>query len=186
MLGLTKRLGEMLTSHYGTALGRPYISVRFGNVLGSQGSVVPIFRAQLERGETLTVTDPAVTRFFMTLVEAVQLVVQAGAVGNGGDVLVLDMGEPIPILDLARRLAAEITPGRAPRIEFTGLRPGEKRHETLVSDADEDRGRPHELLLCYRVPALEPEGPDSLIGITNGDDLIKAMGVLIESIRTPE
>jgi len=184
VLGLTKRLGEMLTSHYGTALDRPYISVRFGNVLGSQGSVIPIFRAQLERGETLTVTDPAVTRFFMTLVEAVQLVVQAGAVGNGGDVLVLDMGEPIPILDLARRLAAEITPGRAPQIEFTGLRPGEKLHETLVSDADDEQGRPHELLLCYRVPALEPEGPDPLMGITDGSELIRAMGVLIDSIRT--
>ncbi|MFH2071325.1 MAG: nucleoside-diphosphate sugar epimerase/dehydratase, partial [Actinomycetota bacterium] len=113
VLGLTKRLGEMLTSHYGATLDRPYISVRFGNVLGSQGSVIPIFRDQLQRGETLTITDPEATRFFMTLEEAVQLVVQAGAIGTGGDVMVLDMGDPIPIVDLARRLAAEITPGHA-------------------------------------------------------------------------
>jgi len=183
VLGLTKRIGEMLTSHYGTDLSRPYISVRFGNVLGSQGSVIPIFRAQLERGETLTVTDPAVTRFFMTLVEAVQLVVQAGAVGNGGDVLVLDMGEPIPILDLARRLAAEITPGRAPQIEFTGLRPGEKLHETLVNDADREQGRPHELLLCYRVPSIEPEAPDPLLAVDGEPELIEAMERLIGSIH---
>jgi FlaA1/EpsC-like NDP-sugar epimerase len=183
VLGLTKRLGEMLTAHYGATLDRPYISVRFGNVLGSQGSVIPIFRAQLERGETLTVTDPAVTRFFMTLVEAVQLVVQAGAVGNGGEVLVLDMGEPIPILDLARRLAAEITPGHAPQIEFTGLRPGEKLHETLVSDADQEQGRPHELLLCYRVPSIEPEAPDPLLAVTGEPELIEAMERLIGSIH---
>jgi len=183
VLGLTKRLGEMITSHYGATIGRPYISVRFGNVLGSQGSVIPIFREQLERGETLTVTDPGVTRFFMTLEEAVQLVVQAGAVGTGGDVLVLDMGEPIPIVDLARRLAAEITPGRAPEIEYTGLRPGEKLHETLVSDADAEQGRPHELLLRYQVPAIEPAGPDPLLDVTDPDDLIAAMGRLISSIR---
>lgn len=182
VLGLTKRLGEMLTSHYGEALGRPYMSVRFGNVLGSQGSVIPIFRAQLERGETLTITDPAVTRYFMTLEEAVQLVVQAGAIGEGGDVLVLDMGEPISIVELARRLAAEITPGQAPSIEFTGLRPGEKLHETLVSDADAELGRPHELLLRYRAPAIDPSAAASLAGITEGTALVAAMTRLIASV----
>jgi dTDP-glucose 4,6-dehydratase len=183
VLGLTKRLGEMLTSHYGEELGRPYMSVRFGNVLGSQGSVIPIFRAQLERGETLTITDPAVTRYFMTLEEAVQLVVQAGAIGAAGQVMVLDMGEPIPILDLARRLAAEITPGQPPRVEFTGLRPGEKLHETLVSAHDLELGRPHELLLCYRVPRMDPALPEPLLGITDGGELVSAMTGLLTSIR---
>ncbi len=182
VLGLTKRLAEMLTSHYGASLGRPYISVRFGNVLGSQGSVIPIFREQLERGETLTITDPGVTRFFMTLEEATQLVVQAGAIGNGGDVLVLDMGEPIPIVDLARRLAAEITPGHAPKIEFTGLRPGEKLHETLVSEDDAERGRPHELLLCFGVPSLHPAGPDPLLDVIGGHELVEAMRELVGTI----
>jgi len=184
VLGLTKRLGEMLTSHYGETLQRPYISVRFGNVLGSQGSVIPIFRDQLERGEILTITDPAVTRFFMTLEEAVQLVVQAGAIGSGGDVMVLDMGEPISIVDLARRLAAEITPGQAPEIEYTGLRPGEKLHETLVSNDDVDKGRPHELLLCYQVPSIAPGDPDALLAHGGGSELIDAMVGLVESIRS--
>ncbi|MCJ7726608.1 MAG: polysaccharide biosynthesis protein, partial [Acidimicrobiia bacterium] len=184
VLGLTKRLGEMLTSHYGAALDRPYISVRFGNVLGSQGSVIPIFRDQLQRGETLTVTDPAVTRFFMTLEEAVQLVVQAGAIGAGGDVMVLDMGEPIRIVDLARRLAAEITPGHAPTFEYTGLRPGEKLHETLVSNDDVEKGRPHELLLCYRVPSIAPADPDALLGFGGGAELIAAMERMVASIRS--
>lgn len=184
VLGLTKRLGEMLTAHYGATLGRPYISVRFGNVLGSQGSVIPIFRDQLQRGETLTVTDPKVTRFFMTLEEAVQLVVQAGAIGAGGDVMVLDMGDPIAIVDLARRLAAEITPGHAPTFEYTGLRPGEKLHETLVSNDDIEKGRPHELLLCYRVPPIEPADPDALLGLGGGAELIAAMGRMVASIRS--
>jgi FlaA1/EpsC-like NDP-sugar epimerase len=183
VLGLTKRLGEMLTSHYGATLDRPYISVRFGNVLGSQGSVIPIFRDQLQRGETLTITDPEATRFFMTLEEAVQLVVQAGAIGTGGDVMVLDMGDPIPIVDLARRLAAEITPGHAPTFEYTGLRPGEKLHETLVSTDDIDKGRPHELLLCFRVPPITPTDPDGLLGYGGGSELIAAMERLIGSIR---
>jgi len=182
VLGLTKRLGEMLTSHYGASLGRPFISVRFGNVLGSQGSVIPIFRDQLEKGETLTITDPAVTRFFMTLEEAVQLVVQAGAIGNSGDVMVLDMGDPIPIVDLARRLAAEITPGSAPQIEYTGLRPGEKLHERLVSSDDVDKGRPHELLLCYQVPPMSPGAADPLLDIESSPDLIASMEQLIETI----
>jgi FlaA1/EpsC-like NDP-sugar epimerase len=175
VLGLTKRLGEMVTSHCGAVLGRPYISVRFGNVLGSQGSVIPIFRAQLERGEPLTVTDPNVTRYFMTLEEAVQLVVQAGAIGLGEQVLVLDMGEPIPILDLARRVAAEITPGQAPEIEFTGLRPGEKLQEVLVNEADEEQGRPHELLLCFGVPSLDAADLRHLLEIRDGAALIEAM-----------
>jgi len=175
VLGITKRIAEMLTSHFGESTHRPYMSVRFGNVLGSQGSVIPIFRSQLERGEPLTITDPDVTRYFMTLEESVQLVVQAGAIGSAGQVMVLDMGEPVPIVDLARRLAAEITPGQPPVIEFTGLRPGEKLHETMVNEADEDLGRPHELLLCFRVPALLPQRPDSLLELTDGADLIEAM-----------
>jgi FlaA1/EpsC-like NDP-sugar epimerase len=175
VLGLTKRLGEMVTSRCGAVLSRPYISVRFGNVLGSQGSVIPIFRAQLERGEPLTVTDPNVTRYFMTLEEAVQLVVQAGAIGLGEQVLVLDMGEPIPILDLARRVAAEITPGQAPEIEFTGLRPGEKLQEVLVNEADEEQGRPHELLLCFGVPSLDAADLRHLLEIRDGAALIEAM-----------
>ena len=156
VLGMTKRIGERLTAYYGTQASGVYMSVRFGNVLGSNGSVIPTFRDQIARGEPITVTHPDVTRYFMTIPEAVQLVLQAGAVGEDGDVLVLDMGEPVKIVDLAHRLAAEIDPGTPPTIVFTGLRPGEKLHEVLINDHDEPLDRPHELLLRYRVPAVEP------------------------------
>lgn len=177
VLGLTKRIGERLTSHYGTVGDGVYMSVRFGNVLGSNGSVIPTFRDQISRGEPITVTDPEVTRFFMTIPEAVQLVLQAGAVGRDGDVLVLDMGEPVKIVDLAHRLAAEIDPGTPPNIVFTGLRPGEKLHEVLISDHDEPLDRPHELLLRYRVPPLEPARAYELLD--HPEDPLVAMEKLV-------
>ena len=156
VLGQTKRIAEMLTAFAGLQGATDCISVRFGNVLGSAGSVIPTFREQLAKGEPLTVTDPEVTRYFMTIEEAVQLVVQAGSIGQNGDVLVLDMGRPVKIVDLARRLAAEVTPGRAPQIEFTGLRPGEKLDEVLASDADAYIDRPHPALMRYAVPGIAP------------------------------
>ena len=108
--------------------------MRFGNVLGSRGSVLTAFRAQIEPGGPITVTHPDVTRYFMTVEEAVQLVIQAGAIGRDGEALVLDMGEPVRIADVARRLAASRSPELA--IVYTGLRPGEKLHEVLFCDSE--------------------------------------------------
>jgi FlaA1/EpsC-like NDP-sugar epimerase len=173
VLGLTKRIGERLTAHYATRGEGVYMSVRFGNVLGSNGSVIPTFRDQIARGEPITVTHPDVTRYFMTIPEAVQLVLQAGAVGHDGDVLVLDMGQPVKIVDLAHRLAAEIDPGSAPTIVYTGLRPGEKLHEVLINEKDEPLDRPHELLLRYRVAAVEPDEVHTFLDHTS--DPIAAM-----------
>lgn len=133
VLGLTKRLGELLTIAVARASGRDYCVVRFGNVLGSAGSVVPIFERQIDRGGPITVTDPAATRFFMTIPEAVGLVVEAGAIARPGDVLVLDMGAPVPIVELARKMV-HLRGLRIPEdieIVFTGLRPGERLHEEL-------------------------------------------------------
>ena len=121
--------------------GQAYLSVRFGNVLGSRGSVLPTFLKQLEEGHPLTVTDPEATRFFMTIPEAVRLVVQAGAIGEPGEVLILDMGQPVKIVDLARQLANLMRPGTP--IEFTGLRPGEKLHEVLVATDEVGTARVH-------------------------------------------
>jgi FlaA1/EpsC-like NDP-sugar epimerase len=133
VLGLTKRFGELLTVSQARAADRLYASVRFGNVLGSSGSVVPIFNRQLDHGGPLTVTHPDATRYFMTIREAAGLVIQAGAVARVGDLLVLDMGAPLSVLELAEKMVR--LRGLRPDdvgIQYTGLRPGEKLRETLI------------------------------------------------------
>jgi FlaA1/EpsC-like NDP-sugar epimerase len=131
VLGATKLIAERLTSRMASETGHAYVSVRFGNVLGSRGSVVPTFREQIAHGGPVTVTDPEATRYFMTIPEAVRLVLQAGALGLPGETLILDMGEPVRIVDVARQMIDTLNPGVP--IVFTGLRPGEKLHEVLVS-----------------------------------------------------
>ncbi len=154
VLGQTKRLAERLTSFHAQESGLNYLSVRFGNVLGSRGSVLFTFRAQIERGGPITVTHPDVTRYFMTIPEACQLVLQAGAIGTPGDVMVLDMGEPVKIVDVAERLIAES--GKDISIHFTGLRKGEKLHEVLFSDLEDRAPSAHPLINSVQVPALNP------------------------------
>jgi FlaA1/EpsC-like NDP-sugar epimerase len=137
VMGASKRIAEMLVADAAQRTGRPYVSVRFGNVLGSTGSVVPIFQAQLENGEPLTITHPDMTRFFMTIPEAAWLILDAAALGRNGDLFVLDMGDPVKVMDLAHdliRLAGR-DPDSQP-IETVGLRPGEKLHEELFYDAE--------------------------------------------------
>ena len=137
VMGATKRIAELLVAETATRTGRSYVSVRFGNVLGSNGSVVPILREQLENGEPLSITHADMTRFFMTIPEAAWLILDAAALGRGSDLFVLDMGEPLRVLDLARDLVR--LAGRDPDshpIEIIGLRPGEKLHEELFYDAE--------------------------------------------------
>jgi FlaA1/EpsC-like NDP-sugar epimerase len=140
VMGATKRLAEWLVAEAAIRTGRPYVAVRFGNVLGSQGSVLPVFERQLERGEALTVTHPDMTRYFMTLQEAGWLILDAGAIGMPGDLFVLDMGEPVKIVDMARDLIrlAGSDPNEV-EIVFIGLRPGEKLKEKLYYDAERVR-----------------------------------------------
>jgi FlaA1/EpsC-like NDP-sugar epimerase len=154
VLGYSKRVTELLTSYFASVTPGTYLSVRFGNVLGSRGSVLTAFQAQIERGGPITVTDPHVTRFFMTIEEAVQLVVQAGAIGRDGEVLVLDMGKPVVIAEVARLLADRAE--RPVAIEFTGLRPGEKLHEVLLAKGEVDLRPAHPLISQVPAPALEP------------------------------
>ncbi|QXG74787.1 polysaccharide biosynthesis protein [Modestobacter sp. L9-4] len=160
VLGRTKRMAEQLTATYAEAGSGRYLSVRFGNVLGSRGSVLETFAAQIARGGPLTITDTEVTRYFMTIPEAVQLVVQAGAIGRGGEALVLDMGTPVRIGDVAAHLIN--LEDRPIEIRVTGLRPGEKLHEELFGAGEQDSRPFHPMISHVPVPGLPPEEVDRL------------------------
>lgn len=160
VLGNSKRTAERLTSNAGIECGERYISVRFGNVIGSRGSMLPTFRRLIEEGRPLTVTHPDVTRYFMTIPEACQLVLQAGGIGSTGEVLILDMGEPVKILDIAQRMV-EMS-GKEVDIVFTGLREGEKMHEELVGDNESEERPYHPKISHANVERLHPEELDLL------------------------
>ena len=156
ILGYSKRIAERLTTWQAVQADGSYLSVRFGNVLGSRGSFLRSFEAQIEAGGPVTVTDPEVTRYFMTIPEACQLVVQAAAIGGAGETLVLDMGEPVQIADVARRLVA--ASGKDIDIVYTGLRAGEKMHEDLFGEGEVALRSEHPLVSHVSVPALAPGG----------------------------
>ena len=155
VLGYSKRVAERLTANAADQTHLPYVSVRFGNVLGSRGSVLDAFRAQCLAGRPMTVTDPEATRYFMTISEAGQLVLQASVIGRPAEVLVLDMDSPVRILDLANRVAASY--GRRPSVAFTGLRPGEKLHESLLGSGELGRTRENDLVTHVDVPSLSAD-----------------------------
>ncbi|TWE12021.1 nucleoside-diphosphate sugar epimerase/dehydratase [Rudaeicoccus suwonensis] len=156
VLGYTKRMAERLTAQFAVDNPGTYTSVRFGNVLGSRGSVLTAFMAQIERGGPVTVTDENVERYFMLIPEACQLVLQASVIGDDGQVMVLDMGSPVKIVDVARALI-DMSGREDIAIEFTGLRPGEKLSEVLFYEGEQARLSPHPLVSYVTVPPVDSD-----------------------------
>jgi FlaA1/EpsC-like NDP-sugar epimerase len=181
VLGYSKRLAEGLTSAIALDADGTYLSVRFGNVLGSRGSVLTAFAAQIEGGGPVTVTHPEVTRYFMTVQEAVQLVIQAAAIGRDGEALVLDMGEPVSIDSVARQLID--LSGRNVDIVYTGLREGEKLHEELWGDGEQDLRPAHPLVSHTPVRAYDALEARSLDPWADPDKVVKALAEATDLIR---
>jgi FlaA1/EpsC-like NDP-sugar epimerase len=156
VMGASKRVAEQIVQTIAETQGKNFVAVRFGNVLGSRGSVVPTFLRQIREGGPITITHPEMRRYFMTIPEAVQLVLQAGALGRGGEVFVLDMGEPVKIVDLASDLIrlSGLEPGADIEIKFTGTRPGEKLYEELFFNSENATPTEHPKVLRARNATL--------------------------------
>ena len=190
VMGQSKALCEWIIETLGHRpdVATRFVAVRFGNVLGSSGSVIPIFRKQIARGGPVTVTHPEMTRFFMTIPEAVSLVVQAGALGGRGEVYVLDMGEPVKIVDLARNMItlSGKEPDKDIKIEFTGVRAGEKLHEELVSEGEQIAATSHPKISQLTRPVVDPQWLDEQIAVleklvSEGDtlELVSKLGAMM-------
>jgi len=173
VMGCSKRVAEMYIQSISHPGGTQFVTVRFGNVLGSNGSVVPIFKDQIARGGPVTVTHPEMRRYFMTIPEAAQLVMQAAAIGKGGEIFLLDMGEPVKIVDLARDLItlSGFTPGEDIEIVFSGTRPGEKLFEELSLKGEDMAPTSHEKIAIWKHLAKDRRfieaAVEELGGLTN-------------------
>ena len=167
VMGASKRAAELVVHDAAAATGKPYLAVRFGNVLGSRGSVVLTFKQQIAAGGPVTVTDPEMKRYFMTIPEAVQLVLQGAVLSKGGEVFMLDMGEPVKIVDLARDMISlsGMEVGRDIDIVFTGLRPGEKLFEEMFAAGEKYERTQHEkIFIAANASSFVPQGLDAAIG----------------------
>jgi FlaA1/EpsC-like NDP-sugar epimerase len=195
VMGATKRIAEQIVQEIAESTGRNFVAVRFGNVLGSRGSVVPTFLRQIQSGGPVTVTHPEMRRYFMTIPEAVQLVLQAGAIGKGGEVFVLDMGEPVRILDLAMDLIrlSGLEVGGDIEIRFSGTRPGEKLYEELFFDSESALPTDHPKVLRAKNGAL-PTGLGRAVGLLVdgarrgwGDEQLRSLlGRMVPDFRVDE
>src|SRR5207247_8088271 len=192
-MGRSKALGEWITEAYGARedIKTRFVAVRFGNVLGSSGSVIPIFRRQHAKGGPVTVTHPDMTRFFMTIPEAASLVIQAGAIGGRGDVFVLDMGEPVRIIELAMqmiRLSGK-EPERDIDIGIVGARPGEKLHEELWGEGETVVPTSHLKILRVSGPIIDATWLDEELAdlerLVDEGETLEVVSRLSTMMRTP-
>lgn len=185
VMGCTKRVAEMYVQSMNKNSGTRFVAVRFGNVLGSRGSVIPLFKKQIAKGGPVTVTHPDMKRYFMTIPEASQLVLQAGAMAKGGEVFVLDMGEPVRIYDLAKDLItlSGLIPDKDIEIKITGLRPGEKLFEELLSAEDGTEKTTHRKIFTARIKEIDKAELDKQIAeiaeITDGDKVVAALQKIV-------
>jgi FlaA1/EpsC-like NDP-sugar epimerase len=178
VMGASKRIAEIYTQSLNNTInaGTKFITTRFGNVLGSVGSVIPRFRQQIENGGPVTITDPEITRYFMTIPEACRLVLEAGCMGKGGEILIFDMGKSVKIIDLAKKMIqlSGLTLGRDIEIVTTGLRPGEKLYEELLNDKENTLPTHHEKIMIAKVPVYDfkevSNQLDELISLFNSQD----------------
>ncbi len=165
VMGASKRIAEMYTQAMNSKNGTRFITTRFGNVLGSNGSVIPLFREQISKGGPVTVTHPDITRYFMTIPEACQLVLEAGAMGKGGEIFIFDMGKSIKIVDLAKKMImlSGLTLGNDIQIKFTGLRPGEKLYEELLNDEENTLPTHHPQIMIAKERKIDLESLSSQV-----------------------
>jgi FlaA1/EpsC-like NDP-sugar epimerase len=193
VMGASKRISEIYTQALNQKNITRFITTRFGNVLGSNGSVIPLFKEQIDKGGPITITHPDVTRFFMTIPEACQLVLEAGAMGKGGEIFIFDMGTSVKIIDLAKKMIklSRLELGRDIQIVFTGLRPGEKLYEELLNDKENTIPTHHPQIMIARVTEYEPEKiakeVDELIEITSGHDnfaIVKKMKEIVPEYKS--
>jgi FlaA1/EpsC-like NDP-sugar epimerase len=165
VMGASKRIAEIYIQSLGKHASTKFITTRFGNVLGSNGSVIPRFKKQIEQGGPITITDPNITRYFMTIPEASQLVLEAASMGQGGEIFVFDMGESVKIVDLARKMIqlVGLKEGRDISIVYTGLRPGEKLFEELLANAENTLPTHHSQILIGKVREYDYEEVKTII-----------------------
>ncbi len=193
VMGASKRIAELYTQSLNQKNITRFITTRFGNVLGSNGSVIPLFREQIEKGGPITITDAEVTRFFMTIPEACQLVLEAGAFGNGGEIFIFDMGKSVKILDLAKKMIklSRLELGKDIQISYTGLRPGEKLYEELLNDTENTIPTHNPKIMIAKVEMPDHQqveaSVEELISLLSEHDnmrLVKKMKLLVKDFKS--
>jgi FlaA1/EpsC-like NDP-sugar epimerase len=193
VMGASKRIAEMYVQSLGQTCSTKFITTRFGNVLGSNGSVIPIFKKQIERGGPVTVTHPEITRYFMTIPEACQLVLEAGTIGQGGEIFIFDMGKSVKIIDLVRKMIKlyGLTVGKDIEIIYTGLRPGEKLYEELLNDQENTLPTHHPQIMRATVQEFEYERINNqvnelvtLFSSQNNLDIVSYMKTIVPEYKS--